>query len=332
MQKLVFTLSLLLLPLLVAADWRAPATPATSNTAPAPAWQPVLRRLAADGLDTPQVRAWFARLPEAVSQDPMGRKVLELYTRAFIPPVVDPDAPKLPKPRVYKNVITDENIAKCRAFLQEHAPAFALAELRYGVPKEVAAALLFVETRLGTYLGREGAFYTLASMASTTKPDDINGWFDQLPGYEEHLDWMAQLMPKRADWAYRELRALVRHGLNSGVDIVDMPGSIYGAIGICQFMPSNLAPYGADGDGDGIVDLFNVQDAVASLSNFLVKHGWKQGMARPQQHKVLKRYNNADIYANTILTLAESIAAVKRAQPAPPAKKSLPGAKEPSSF
>lgn len=301
MRRIFCTLCAFLLPLLLAAEWRGTAV------APASAWQPVLHRLAADGLDTPQVRAWFARLPDTVSQDPMGRKVLELYTRAFIPRVIDPDAPKLPKPLVYKNVITDENIAKCRAFIHEHALAFALAELRSGVPKEIAAALLFVETRLGSYLGSESALYTLASMASTRDPQDINGWFDQLPGYEEHLDWMQSLMPKRADWAYKELRALIRHGIASNADIVQMQGSIYGAVGICQFMPSNLIPYAVDGNGDGIVDLFTVADAVASLSNYLVKHGWKSGLPRAQQHKLLKRYNNADIYANTILTLAEGI-------------------------
>lgn len=317
-RRILIALYALTVPLLIAADWRGPV----SGMGIAPAWQPVLRRLGTDGLDTPQVRAWFARLPDTVSQDPMGRKVLELYTRAFIPPVVDPDAPKLPKPLVYKNVVTDENIATCRAFLEEHAPAFALAELRYGVPKEIAAALLFVETRLGAYLGSASALYTLASMASTHQPTDIADWFDQFPGYEARLDWMADLMPKRADWAYKELRALVRYGLTSGVDIVDMPGSIYGAVGICQFMPSNLVPYGADGNGNGVVDLFTVPDAVASLANYLGKHGWKKGMTRPQQHTLLKRYNNANIYANTILTLAEGIHT----------KKSPPAAKQPSSF
>ena len=42
-------------------------------------------------------------------------------------------------------------------------------------------------------------------------------------------------------------------------------GSIYGAIGISQFMPTNALKFGQDGDGDGRVDLFRHEDAVHSL-------------------------------------------------------------------
>lgn len=324
MKKILFwLLMVLLLPAAVrAAGVDAPvAPPLVSTPSPAPlsttattllpAWRPLLQRLAADGISGPDVDALFMRMGTP-TQDPMGRKVRELYLRKFVPPPPAPpsDPNAVPKPRrtVYKNVITPENVERCRQFLRDHAPAFAMAEMRYNVPKEIAVALLFVETRLGTVLGDASAMYTLASMAVSTEPEHISVWLPQLPDYENHLDWMRELMPKRADWAYKELRALVGFTRQGSADPLSMPGSMYGAIGLCQFMPSNLTPYAADGDNDDEINLFTAADAIASLSNYLVKNGWKGKLTRKQQHAALKRYNKLDIYANTILVLGDAVA------------------------
>lgn len=273
-----------------------------------PVWQPLLDRLAADGISGPDVDRMFSALGEQASQDPMGRKVRELYTKAFLRKPPDPNAPKRPRPRLYKGVVTSENAQLCRNFIAQNSAAFSRAQQRYGVPPEIAAALLFVETRLGTSMGKERALYTLASMAQSTTPESIADWLPQLPDYTLHLDWMQELMPKRAEWAYKELRALVVHLRAQGLEPSTVPGSIYGAVGMCQFMPSNLVPYGADGDDDGFIDLFTVPDAVESLSNYLARHGWRIDSSRAAQHAALKSYNRVDIYANTIMALSDMIA------------------------
>ena len=59
------------------------------------------------------------------------------------------------------------------------------------------------------------------------------------------------------------------------------------------------------------VDLFTVPDAVASLSNYLARHGWKAGLSRERQHALLMRYNHSTVYANTIMALADRVAALK---------------------
>ena len=283
----------------------AQAQQMAGNGAVAPVWQPLAARLAADGLSGPRVNALLATLNPTPTQSPMGRKMRELYNRKFFPkpPSTAPAA------LYYKGVLTEANVQLCRQFVAQNKRAFDQANARYGVPPSIAVSLLFVETRLGKVLADvpENAFYTLASMAVTRQPSDIPEWLPRMPGYEEHLDWFADIMPKRADWAYKEVKALVEHMLRDNIDPHHLPSSIYGAVGLCQFMPSNIATYGADGDGDGKVDLFTVPDAVASLSNYLAKHGWKPGLPRTRQHQLLMAYNHADIYANTILALSDMV-------------------------
>ena len=287
-------------------SYAAPAVRQAGNYAPA--WQPLAQRLAADGLSGPQIDALLATLAATPTQSPMGRKMRELYMRKFFP---KPPS-TTPAPVYYKGVVTEANAQLCRQFVADNKRAFSQAEARYGVPASIAVSLLFVETRLGKVLADvpENAFYTLASMAVTRQPSDIPDWLGRMPGYEAHLDWFAETMPKRSDWAYKEVRALVEYMLHDNIDPHHLPSSIYGAVGLCQFMPSNISTYGADGDGDGRVDLFTIPDAVASLSNYLAKHGWKAGLPRARQHQLLMAYNHAAIYANTILALSDLVSGV----------------------
>lgn len=274
----------------------------------APVWRPLYLRLRADGLEQADLPNIFAALGETLSEDPMGRKIRELYKKEFLPkpPTPPVTTPKKTVPPLYQGVVTQANAQKCSNFLKTNKAIFDAAEQRYGVPREIAVALLFVETRLGEAPGKGNAFRNLASMAASRDPSQIPTYLEELPNSAEHLDWIRDTMERRSDWAYKELTALLINARSTGNDPLAIPGSIYGAVGLCQFMPSNIPVFGADGDGDGTVDLFKLPDAVASLSYYLVKNGWKSGLTRAQQHKVIKTYNRVNIYANTILTLAEA--------------------------
>lgn len=284
----------------------------------APVWDSLAKRLARDGLAGKEVDALMAELGDRPTQDPMGRKMRELYRRQFFPRQAQPK-----KQQYYKGVVTEANAVLCRDYIREYKTAFTSAQFKYGVPPAIACALLFVETRLGKVLGDipENAFYTLASMAVSTTPADISSWLAKMPGYGNHLGWIEETMRKRADWAYNETKALVRHMLKDGITPARLPGSIYGAVGLCQFMPSNITPYGADGDGDGKVDLFTPADAIASLANYLHKHGWRSGMSVARQHKLLMTYNHSTVYANTILALARLVENPGGSKPATKSKK-----------
>ena len=289
----------------------------------APVWRPLVERLEHDGINGPEVDAYFLALPPQITRDPMGRKVREIYTKTFLRPVAPPKdvsvaapvqggqkaEPARPrKPRVYKGVVTENNAQRCRDFLAAHSRYFARARQEHGIPPEILVSLLFVETRLGTAIGGgANALYTLASMASSTRPGQIPDRLAELPDDGTHRDWREELMRKRSEWAYKEVKALVLYARRGGLDMKNMPGSYYGAVGYCQFMPTNIEPYGVDADGDGIVNLFDMGDAIASVANFLGKHGWKAGLNRKGRHAVLKRYNHVDIYADTILELSNLV-------------------------
>lgn len=305
---LLFSLPAFLLPSQCGAAARADA-----SLMIAPVWKPLAKRLAADGLAGPEVEKLLAALGQTPTQSPMGRKMRELYRKQFMG-----RGSAVKREKFYKGVVTEANAKICREYIAAHKAAFDGANARYGVPPAIACALLFVETRLGKVLGDvpENAFYTLASMAVSTKPEDISQWLDSMPGYGNHRAWMEETMRKRADWAYNETRALIGHMLRDGIAPSGLPGSIYGAVGLCQFMPSNITPYGADGDGDGRVDLFTPPDAIASLANYLHRHGWRAGMTAERRHKVLMTYNHSTVYANTILALAVLIDNGVKAAPA----------------
>ncbi len=53
---------------------------------------------------------------------------------------------------------------------------------------------------------------------------------------------------------------------------------MHGEIGQTQFLPLNVLKYGADGDGNGRIDMVRSKaDALASTANFLRGHGWQKG-------------------------------------------------------
>ena len=60
-----------------------------------------------------------------------------------------------------------------------------------------------------------------------------------------------------------------------------------------------------DGNGDGKVDLYDKEDAMASIGNYLKVNGW--GSQSSQQEAAVFHYNNSKDYVNCVLTLAQKI-------------------------
>ncbi|MHC1791912.1 lytic murein transglycosylase [Solidesulfovibrio sp.] len=215
--------------------------------------------------------------------------------------------PDFSTPEVHEVVLSAQRLAEAREFYAVNRAALARTRQVYGVPEEYLVALLAVETRVGRYLGDEVAVVNLASLVAGEDPARTAAAFAyEKPGPDRQA-WLAKKAREKGQWAYGELRALLRYADAQGIDALSIPGSIYGAIGICQFMPSNALKYAVDGNDDGKADLFDVQDALASLGNILRAMGWKQPMTDEAMRKVFYGYNHSRVYVNTIMDAARRL-------------------------
>ena len=252
----------------------------------------------------------FGSLKERLVTDGFNRdQINQLYSRK--PVVFDTDSVSLffihsEAKLNYDQFTTSDSIRKARHYLAEKAEILAVAQQTYGVDKEIITGIILVETRLGTIVGNSNVFSTLSTMAALAEPEVRERLWERIPSSRrisrEKYDHKAD---KKSKWAYKELKALIKYAAREGLDPTAIRGSYAGAIGICQFMPSNISRLARDGDKDGRVDLFNHADAIYSVANYLKHHGWRPGISQKKAYKVILRYNYSRYYANTILKVAE---------------------------
>jgi hypothetical protein len=77
------------------------------------------------------------------------------------------------------------------------------------------------------------------------------------------------------------------------------------AVGPMQFIPSTWAAYGSDATGDGIADVFNINDAALTSARYLCAAGGDLRTHAGQVAAVLA-YNHSDQYLAQVLALAEA--------------------------
>ena len=140
-------------------------------------------------------------------------------------------------------------------FWNENAEALARAEATYGVPAEILVGIIGVETVYGRDTGRFRVIDTLTTLAFA---------------YPEAPNRAA-----RAAFFRSELEQALLLARHEKIDPFSLLGSFAGAVGLPQFMPGNILKYGVDFDGDGHIDLRgSTADAIGSVANFLIQHGW----------------------------------------------------------
>ena len=145
------------------------------------------------------------------------------------------------------------------AFWNQHAEALARAEAKYGVPAEIIVGIIGVETVYGRNTGSFRVMDAVTTLAFA---------YPNTPNRDARMAYFRG-----------ELENTLLFARESGVDPFSLLGSYAGAIGWPQFMPGSIRQFAVDFDGDGKIDLRNSPvDAIGSVANFLVQHGWKTGM------------------------------------------------------
>jgi len=140
-------------------------------------------------------------------------------------------------------------------FWEANAEALKRAEAAYGVPAEIIVGIIGIETIYGRDTGRFRVLDSLTTLAFAY-PDSPN-------------------QAARQAFFRDELSSTLVLARERGYDPFSLLGSFAGAVGMPQFMPSNILKYGVDFDNDGRVDLRGSSvDAIGSVANFLVQHGW----------------------------------------------------------
>ena len=207
----------------------------------------------------------------------------------------------------YGQFLKPYTVKRAKKFQREHKKLLAATQKATGVPPGVVVAILSVETGLGAYTGRHSTMSVLCSQAvlDTERARQLlyRHWPKKQRRYFHSKEFRARLA-RRAKWARGEVVALIQLAGQHHLSPYDYKGSVAGAMGMCQFVPSSVLNHGADGDGDGKIELHHTADAVRSVGVYLQRHGWKPGMTRKQQVKVVLTYNKSRPYANTVLDLA----------------------------
>jgi lytic murein transglycosylase len=172
--------------------------------------------------------------------------------------------------------------ARGKSLKKANSGLFASIEKRYGVPPGPLLAIWGMETGFGNFTGNQNTLSAVATLAYDCRRPEY---------FTEHL--------------YAALK-LVDLGYLSA----STKGAMHGEVGQTQFLPKNILLYGADGDGNGGVNLNTKADALASTAKFLKGHGWVAGQGyQPGQPNfaAIQGWNAASVYQRAIAVIGKQI-------------------------
>jgi membrane-bound lytic murein transglycosylase B len=176
-----------------------------------------------------------------------------------------------------KRFIEPVRLKAGKAFWEQNQAFLSKIEQESGVPAELIVSIIGIETIYGRQTGNfrvKDVLFTLAfSYPETPNKASREQLFkDQL----QELILMCWTEGGGSLPAKNSSQGLNPTHFNA---CLNQNSSYAGAIGLPQFMPSSIRSFAVDGDGNGRIDLKqSPKDAIASVANFMRKHGWQPGM------------------------------------------------------
>ncbi len=208
----------------------------------------------------------------------------------------------------YDQFLSSKSINKANDYMRTHHADLQRAEMNYGVDKEAITAIMLVETRFGAYVGNRPVISILSTMAVLKDKSIRDRFWKKIPSENRVTrEEYEKKAIRKSEWAYKELIAFLKYIEKEGVDPYNIKGSYAGAMGLCQFMPSNIIILAEDGNKDGSVNLFHHEDAIASIANYLKHYGWKPGITREEAGKVVYHYNHSSYYVEIVLKIIDEL-------------------------
>ncbi|MCK9538178.1 lytic murein transglycosylase B [Dokdonella sp.] len=194
----------------------------------------------------------------AAAGGPPATAVLATLAQARVQQsILDAMARPAEKTRSWKDYrpifLTTARIEDGIGFYRENRALLDRVAGEYGVPPQIIVAIIGVETSYGRITGKYRVLDALVTLAF-------------------HY-------PPRASYFRGELKRLFLLGdQHLAYPLEDLRGSYAGAMGWGQFMPTSIAEWARDADGDGRIDLWNsLPDITASVANYFKAHGWQAG-------------------------------------------------------
>lgn len=159
---------------------------------------------------------------------------------------------KNPRPGKYFNRNSVDGATRIgKQMAARYADTLARVEQRTGVPGRIVLAIWGRESGYGQVPIRHNVFRVLGTKG---------------------------FMSTRKAYFADELIAALQIAEAGHAPEAAMKSSWAGALGQPQFMPTSFLKYAADGNGDGKADIWRSEaDTLASIGNYLARHGWVSG-------------------------------------------------------
>ena len=204
----------------------------------------------------------------------------------------------------FAKLINDETVKAGFDFFEKYKALFCKIYAETKVEPGDIIGILNWESKLGLVTGEQKIIKIFA--AQYFSGEKINEELVKSGEYAKEGSMGIEAGKKRVERlkknAFSNFKALLIQAKEKNFDPNEVKGSWAGAIGFPQFMPASMK-FAKDGNGDGKIDLFVMEDAIASVANYLKLHGYSEKGSVFS----FKSYNNDKIYAEGVKKYSDSI-------------------------